>query len=128
MIDLAENSGGNYVPLADIAKREDISEKYLESIVGVLSKNGFLDALRGKGGGYRLNRSADEYTVGSILKLTEGSLAPVSCLEGPNTCSRVSECRTISMWTTLYKMIDDYFENITVGDLLRDESGGDFVI
>lgn len=129
MIDLAENSGGNFIPLADIAKREDISEKYLESIVSVLSKNGFLDALRGKGGGYRLNRSPDEYTVGSVLKLTEGTLAPVSCLEsGTNPCRRMSECRTISMWTKLYKMIDDYFENITLGDLLRDESGGDFVI
>ena len=80
MIDLAEHDCGKYIPLRDIAQRQEISEKYLESIIVVLSKSGFVDGLRGKGGGYRLTRPAENYTVGSILKLTEGSLAPVACL------------------------------------------------
>lgn len=129
MIDLAEHNTGEYIPLADIAKRQEISEKYLESIVSILSKKGFLDALRGKGGGYRLKRSPDSYTVASILKVTEGSLAPVACLENnPNTCSRAAQCRTLGMWTRLYQMIDDFFEGITVADLTEHESVGDFVI
>ncbi len=84
MIDLAEHNTGTYIPLMDIAKRQEISEKYLESIVSLLSKSGLVSALRGKGGGYRLNRPADAYTVGDILRVTEGELAPVSCLEGEN--------------------------------------------
>lgn len=129
MIDLAEHNTGVYIPLLDIAKRQEISEKYLESIVSVLSKKGFVDALRGKGGGYRLNRAPDAYTVAGILKAIEGTLAPVACLESsPNTCERASECRTLGMWKALYKLIDDFFEGITVADLVRDESAGDFVI
>ena len=91
MIDLAEHSSGGYIPLKDIAERQDISEKYLESIVVLLSKAGLLEGLRGKGGGYRLKRKPEEYRVSEILKLTEGSLAPVSCVEGgcdPCECSR----------------------------------------
>ena len=89
MIDLAEHNSGGYVPLADIAKRQEISEKYLESIVSMLSKKGLVDALRGKGGGYRLNRAPDQYTVADILYVTEGSMAPVACLEpGAKTCDR----------------------------------------
>ena len=98
MLDLAENDTGDYITLSDIAKRQEISEKYLESIISLLSKNGLLDALRGKGGGYRLNRSPGEYTIASILKVTEGTLAPVACLEGErNTCKRASQCRTLGM-------------------------------
>ena len=86
MLDLAEHNTGEYIPLMDIARRQEISEKYLESIVSVLSKNKFVHALRGKGGGYRLSRTP-EYTMGSILRLTEGSLAPIACLEDePNLC------------------------------------------
>ena len=129
MIDLAEHNTGAYIPLLDIAKRQEISEKYLESIVSVLSKMGFVDAMRGKGGGYRLNRAPDAYTVGSILKTIEGSLAPVACLDAhPNTCKRAAECRTLGMWQSLYRLIDDFFEGITIADLVRDESVGDFVI
>ena len=129
IIDLAEHNSGKYIPLTDIAARQEISEKYLESIVSVLSKNGYVDALRGKGGGYRLNRSPDEYTVGSIIKLIEGSLAPVACLE-PNSkpCSRASECRTIGMWSGLQKLMTDYLDGITVGDLIREDTVNDFVI
>ncbi len=123
MIDLAEHNNGEYIPLTDIAARQEISEKYLESIIAVLSKSGFLKALRGKGGGYKLARAPEDYTVGSILKLTEGSLAPVACLEKiPNACPRSGDCRTLRMWTKLDKMIDNFFEGITVADLLLEES------
>jgi len=129
MIDLAEHNTGEYIPLADIAGRQEISEKYLESIVSLLSKRGLVDALRGKGGGYRLNRAPDSYTVASILRVTEGSLAPVACLENdPNTCPRAPRCRTLRLWTDFYQLINNYFEGITVADLLREESAGDFVI
>ena len=129
MIDLAEHNTRDYIPLADIAKRQEISEKYLESIVGVLSKKGLVESLRGKGGGYRLNRSPEEYTVASILKVTEGSLAPVACLENEvNTCPRAAECRTIDMWTKLYKLIDDFFEGVTIADLIRPDDGGNYII
>ena len=129
MIDLAEHNTRDYIPLADIAKRQEISEKYLESIVGVLSKKGLVESLRGKGGGYRLNRLPEEYTVASILKETEGSLAPVACLENEvKTCPRAAECRTIDMWTKLYKLIDDFFEGVTIADLIRPDDGGNYVI
>ncbi len=121
MLDLAQQGTENYIPLMDIAKRQGISEKYLESIVAVLSKNDFLQSLRGKGGGYKLLRSPEQYTVGSILKLVEGSFAPVACLEKkPNRCERVAECPTIKMWEGLEKMIDDYFEGITIADLMKE--------
>ncbi len=110
-----------YVPLKEIADRENMSQKYLESIMTVLSKAGFVDAVHGKGGGYRLNRSPDRYTIGSILKLTEGSLAAVSCTsQGPAACSRSECCQTKPMWDKLDKMIDDFFEGITIADLLTE--------
>ena len=120
MIDLAENSEGSYVPLKDIAARQRISQKYLESIMSVLSKEGYVDALHGKGGGYRLNRSADEYTVGSIIKLTESSLAPVPCLEdGAEKCAKEDECPTCPVWQKLYSIIDDYLESVKLSDLMK---------
>ena len=123
MIDLAEHNTGEYIVLMDIAKRQEISEKYLEGIIAVLSRAGFVRALRGRGGGYKLSRAPETYTVGSILKLTEGSLAPVSCLENPeNTCPRVSECRTLPMWTKLYHLVNDFFEGITLADLMQDDA------
>ena len=109
-----------YIPLKEIAEAEGISQKYLESIMTTLSKGGFVDAVHGKGGGYRLNRKPEEYTVGSILKLTEGSLAPVSCTaQGPAACSRSSCCHALPMWEKLDKMIDTFFEGITLKDLLE---------
>lgn len=130
MLDLAEHNNGNFIPLMDIAKRQEISEKYLESIVGSLSRRKLVTALRGKGGGYRLSKNPEDYTVGSILKITEGSLAPVACLEdSPNQCPRAATCRTLAMWEGVYKLIDDYFEGITLQDLLdRKEDVGDYVI
>ena len=111
------------MPLKEIAESENISQKYLESIMTGLSKAGFLDAVHGKGGGYRLNRPAEGYTIGSILKLTEGSLAVVSCTsQGPAACSRTECCQTKPMWDRLDKMIDDFFEGITLADLLKDQT------
>ena len=99
----------------DIAKRQEISEKYLESIVSVLSKQKFVKALRGKGGGYRLVRTPAEYTIGSILRITEGSMAPVACLDDhPNQCERASSCKTLQMWEGFYKLLNEYFDGITL--------------
>ena len=121
MVRFALHGGGEYIPLKQIAEEESISQKYLESIMTVLSKAGFVDAVHGKGGGYRLNRKPAEYTVGSILKLTEGSLAAVSCTtQGPAACSRSTCCQTKPMWAKLDKMIDAFFEGITLADLLEE--------
>ena len=121
MVGLAMGDRERYIPLKEIAETEGISQKYLESIMTVLSKAGFLDAVHGKGGGYRLNRTPAEYTVGSILKLTEGGLSAVSCTsQGAAACSRTECCTAKPMWDRLDKMIDDFFEGITIGDLLKD--------
>ena len=120
MVCFAQRDPEEYIPLKEIAEKEDISQKYLESIMTILSKAGMVDAVHGKGGGYRLNRAPEEYTVGSILKLTEGSLAPVSCTtQGPSACSRASCCEALPMWVKLDKMIDEFFEGITIADLLK---------
>ena len=121
MVSFAQRGGDEYVPLKEIAEAEEISQKYLESIMTVLSKAGFVDAVHGKGGGYRLNRKPEEYTIGSILKLTEGSLAAVSCTsQGAAACSRTECCQAKPMWDRLEKLIDDFFEGITLADLLKD--------
>lgn len=121
MVCLAQRSGDDYVPLKEIAEAENMSQKYLESIMTVLSKGGFVDAVHGKGGGYRLNRPPEGYTVGSILKLTEGGLSAVSCTaQGAAACSRTECCQAKPMWDKLDKMIDDFFEGITIADLLKD--------
>ena len=121
MVHFALNGGEDYIPLKEIAEAEGISQKYLEAIMTTLSKAGFVDAVHGKGGGYRLNRAPETYTVGSILKLTEGSLAAVSCTsQGPAACSRSTCCQTKPMWVKLDKMIDQFFEGITLADLLED--------
>jgi len=124
MLCLAQRGGDDYIPLKEIAETENISQKYLESIMTILSKARFVDAVHGKGGGYRLNREPEDYTVGSILKLTEGSLAPVSCTtQGAAACSRSTCCQTLPMWERLEKLIDDFFEGITLADLLKDGAG-----
>ena len=120
MVHFALHGKDGYIPLKEIAESEGISQKYLESIMTTLSKAGFVDAVHGKGGGYRLNRAPSEYTVGSILKLTEGSLAAVSCTtQGPAACSRATCCQTKPMWEKLDAMIDDFFEGITLENLLE---------
>ena len=122
MVCFAQKAPGEFVPLKEIAESEGISQKYLESIMTLLSKGNLVDAVHGKGGGYRLNRSPEGYTVGSILKLTEGSLAAVSCTsQGPAACSRSTCCQTKPMWDKLDAMIDGFFESITLADLLKNE-------
>ena len=130
MIDLAERDPAVYTPLRDIAERQNISEKYLESILKVLIRKNYLVGLRGKGGGYKLTQTPEHYTVGSILKVTEGSLAPVSCLaEDSNSCKNASDCKTLPMWKRLDKMIDGFFEGITLADIaFPNHGGGDYVI
>ena len=121
MVRFAQQGGDRYIPLKEIAEEEEISQKYLETIMSTLSKAGFVDAVHGKGGGYRLNRKPEEYTIGSILKLTEGSLAAVSCTsQGAAACSRTECCQAKPMWDRLEKLIDDFFEGITLADLLKD--------
>ena len=129
MLDLSEHQTGAYIPLKSIAKRQGISQKYLESIMSILSKSGFVDALHGKGGGYKLSRAPTEYTVGSVLQLVEGTLSPVACLENDhNLCNRAANCKTLPMWTELDRLIHDYLEGITVGDLAKNSSSGDYII
>ena len=123
MVRFAQLGREEYIPLKEIAEKEGISQKYLESIMTVLSKAGFVDAVHGKGGGYRLNREPKDYTVGSILKLTEGSLNAVSCTtQGAAACSRTECCETKPMWDKLDKMIDEFFEGITLEDLLKENT------
>lgn len=130
MIDMAEHDAGGYIPLKEIAARQEISEKYLESIVKTLVSEGVMTGLRGKGGGYRLNVSPEQCTVGRILRMTEGTLAPVSCLEPKAPpCSRAPECRTLPMWKGLNDLINEYFDRYTIADLMhQDEPGNDYVI
>lgn len=129
MIDLAENNTGAYTPLKEIAKRQDISEKYLENILPTLIRSNLLTGVRGKGGGYKLTRAPETYTVGSILRLTEGTLAPVTCLEGEeNTCAQASECKTLPMWQGLKSTIEDYLDGITLADLIVDDTQGNFYV
>lgn len=130
MIDLAEHQADGFVPLKVIAQRQNISEKYLESIIKLLVKAKLLTGVRGKGGGYQLTKAPDRYTVGSILQVTEGSMAPVSCLEpGADVCPRAGECRTLSLWQGLDKLIADYFESVTLSDLAKNGPDGyDYVI
>ncbi len=124
MVGLAMRAESEYVPLKEIAEAEGISQKYLEAIMTTLSKAGFVDAVHGKGGGYRLNRSPADYTVGSIIKLTAGRQAPVACTsQGAAACSRSTCCQTLPMWERLEKMIDEFFEGITVADLLKEQQG-----
>ena len=123
MVHFAQRGGEEYIPLKEIAESEGISQKYLESIMTTLSKAGFLDAVHGKGGGYRLNRSPESYTVGSILKQTEGDLSAVSCTtQGASACSRSTCCITLPMWERLDNLINDFFEGITLADLLKESN------
>lgn len=129
LIELAEAPEGEFLPLQTIADKQDISEKYLESIISLLVKNYLVKGHRGKGGGYQLTKSADEYTIGEILKITEGTLAPVTCLDDvPNKCPRVKECRTISMWENLNTIISNYLYSVKLSDLINPSELGDYQI
>ncbi len=122
LLDLAEHAESNCVPLKDIAQRQGISKKYLEQIVTPLSKSGFLKANRGFQGGYSLAQAPENYTVGDILRVTEGSLVPVSCMEqDPNSCERCGECATLPVWQGLSRIIHEYLDGITLLDLLEQQ-------
>lgn len=123
MVDLAEHRGEGFIPLKVIARRQNISEKYLENIIKLLVRARLLNGLRGKGGGYQLTKAPEEYTVGTILRLTEESLAPVSCLEeGADCCARALECRTLALWKGLDKVISGYLDQVTLADLIQQEA------
>ena len=132
MIDLADHQGSGFVSLKDIAQRQEISKKYLEQIIPVLNSANFLKTTRGYQGGYRLAKHPSEYTLGDILRATEGTLAPVSCLEGTeNPCDRKSICATLPVWEGLNKVVSEYLDGITLQDVLDDlhrRAGGDYVI
>lgn len=120
LLDLAENNNGGYIPMKDVANRQELSLKYIERIMPILSKNTLVEGVHGKGGGYRLTNPPEDYKVGDILRLTEGDLAPVACLGcEAKPCERAAECRTLPMWSDFYKLVNDYFDNITLADLLQ---------
>ena len=119
MIDLAEHEGEGNIPLKSIADRQDISKKYLEIIVKELVRGGLVAGVSGKGGGYSLRRKPEDYTVGEILDLMEGTLAPVACLADPDyDCPRADFCQTLPMWEEYYHMVHDYFYGKNLSDLL----------
>ena len=132
LLDLAMHRDDGFIALKDIAERQNISKKYLEQIVPLLNRSGLLRTNRGFQGGYMLSKPASECTVGEILRLTEGSLAPITCLEQEvNECPRQSSCITLPMWEGLYKQITDYLDNITLQKMIDDftsANGGDYMI
>lgn len=120
LIDLAEHIGEGYIPMKAIAARQGISLKYLEQIVPALSKNGFVEGVHGKGGGYCLLKTPEECRIGDILRLTEGDLAPVACLKrGAKPCGRAHSCRTYPMWTEFHRIVNEYFDGITLADIMK---------
>ena len=129
MIDLAEHMNGKYIPMKEIADRQDVSLKYMTKIMQVLTKSGMLDGQHGKGGGYKLNQDPAEYRIGDILRLTEGTLAPVSCIDETDCkCDRSYECRTRPMWNELDKLISEYLDGITIADLMKGDAADNYVI
>ena len=132
LLDLAEHSGGDYIPMKEISARQEISLKYTEKIMPLLREGGLVDSIHGLGGGYKLKKDPSDITVYDILKLAEGDLAPVSCLscgeEGVNTCPRAAECKTLPMWEEYYRITKEYFASVTLADLAGQNSGGSYVI
>lgn len=132
LIDLAEHGSAGFVPLKDIAERQNISKKYLEQIIPLFNRADMLRANRGAQGGYMLARTPDKYTVGEVLRLTEGPLAPVACaVQDPVLCDRSVDCATLPVWRGLNKVINDYLDSITLQDILdqqRERYANDYVI
>lgn len=129
LIDLAEHMGKGYIPMKQIAARQGISLKYLEQIVPALSKNGFVEGVHGKGGGYRLLKTPKECVVGDILRLAEGDLAPVACLcKDAKPCERAYQCRTYPMWTEFYRIVNEYFDGITLADIMQTDMADQYSI
>ena len=120
IIDLAENGNGGYIPMKSVAERQDISLKYLERILPVLVKNGFIEGVQGKSGGYKLKKHPSECVVGDILRLTEGDLAPVACLEcNAKKCEFNADCRTKPVWNKLNNVINECLDSFTIADLMK---------
>lgn len=126
LIYLAKNNDAGFIALKDIAENQGVSKKYLEQIVPTLNNAGYLITGRGYQGGYKLAKSADEYTVGDILRLTEGNLAPVACLEvTPNQCERSTSCAVLPVWKGLHKVINEYLDGITLSDIVKNQEDAD---
>lgn len=120
LLDLAQNKGEGYIPMKEVAERQELSLKYIEKIMPVLSKNNFVEGVHGKGGGYRLAKDAKDYRVGDILRLAEGDLAPVACLGcDAKPCARADKCLTLPMWTEFQALVNNYFDSITLADLMK---------
>ena len=129
VIDLAENANGGYIPMKDVAKRQRISLKYITKIMPLLTKGGLVEGVHGKGGGYRLLKEPQDCTLGEILRLTEGTLAPVNCVElCSEPCDRVEDCRTLPMWKKYYAMTNEFFDGISIADLMKNGASYDYVI
>ena len=129
MLDLAEHRGAGFIPMKDVAARQEISLKYLEKILPVLTRAKLIEGVHGKGGGYRLTRDPEDYRVGEILRLTEGELIPIGCLS-PDAppCSRSLSCRTLPMWKDFTRLINDYFDGITLASLLTQQDPADHYV
>ncbi|MBQ3356353.1 MAG: RrF2 family transcriptional regulator [Oscillospiraceae bacterium] len=129
LIDLAEHAKDGYVPMKDVAERQGISLKYLERIIPVLVKNGIVDGVQGKGGGYRLVKAPEELRIGDVLRLTEGDLAPVACLEcDAKPCEREYECRTYPLWVELFRLINEFFDSKTLADIIQTDLADNYSI
>ena len=129
MIDLAEHRHGKFIPMKEIADRQEVSLKYMTKIMQALTKSGLLDGQHGKGGGYKLNREPADYRVGDILRLTEGTIAPVACLDVTDCrCDRAAECRTRPMWNELDRIINEYLDGITIADLMEEDAADNYII
>ena len=129
MIDLAEHRSGRYIPMKEVAARQEISLKYIERIMPLLTKSGLVEGQHGKGGGYMLRREPESYTAGEILRAAEGDLAPVACLGcGAQPCPRAAMCRTLPMWERYYKLTNDFFDSVTLAELAGTETGMYYVI
>ena len=129
LLDLAEHRGGGYIPMKEVAARQEISLKYIERLMPALKAAGLIDSVHGAGGGYRLTREPEDYTLWEILMLAEGDLAPVSCLQqNAPPCQRAAECRTLPVWQGYYDVTRSYFSGITLADLMNTPQGGNYVI
>lgn len=120
IIDLAENAGDGYLPMKDVAARQDISLKYLQNILPAFVQSGLIEGVHGKGGGYRLCRAPEKISVGEVLRLTDGDFAAVTCGEKDAPCKHTADCRTRPLWNQLEKIIDDYLSGVSIADLMKE--------
>ena len=129
LIDLAEHGGQQYLPMKEVASRQEISLKYLEHILPLLTKSGYVEGQHGKGGGCRLKKTPQDIRVGDVLRLTEGDLAPVACLiPGADPCNFAHECRTLEMWKEYFRLTNTFFDGITIADLMKTSYDSDYII